>query len=176
MKSGRADGDATRVSSFNKDNKHPYYVRVDESTAEIYYGVFMVNPTVEIRSWADLKEGGYRVGYLGGVKHLENNLIGLIEPGRLFVQPNSNLYGLLQLAHGRIDAYVYSNSATAKKDLASDRLKDSGIALAGIVDTKGLYPYFQIKHQALAGELAKAIRDIKAEGLLDEYLVQAETS
>ncbi|OUR78043.1 hypothetical protein A9Q83_08615 [Alphaproteobacteria bacterium 46_93_T64] len=169
MKLGKVDGDATRVYNFNRDNEHPYYARTDESHVKIYFSVYMVNPTVKINTWNDLKKGGYRIGYLGGVKHIEQNLIGLIDPAKLFIQPTSNLNGRRQLAHGRIDAYVYANSARATKDLAAVDLKNSGVALAGVVDSKGMFPYFQVKHKAMATDLAKKIREIKAEGLFEIY-------
>jgi len=169
MKSGTVDGDATRVYSFNKKNNHPYYVRVDESHARIYYSIFSTNPDIKINSWDDLKKGGYRVGYLSGVKYSEQNLIGLIGKKNLIPQPVSNLSGLLQLLYGRIDVYVYADGSRAKNDLANDRLKNSKITFSGNVDHIELYPYLHSKHEALAIELAKKIKEINAEGLFDVY-------
>jgi len=169
MKSGKVDGDATRVYAFNKKNNHPYYVRVNESHAKIYWSAFTTNPDIRINSWDDLKKGGYRVGYLNGVKYSEQNLIGLIEKKNLIVQPASNLNGLMQLFHGRIDVYIYADGSRAKNDLATDRLKNSKITFSGNVDYMEMYPYLHSKHEALAKKLAHKMKEIKAEGLVEVY-------
>ncbi len=172
MKTGQVDGDATRVYAFNKNNKHPYYVRVGESHAKIFWSVFMTDPDVQINAWDDLKKGGYRVGYLAGVKYSEQNLNGLIDKDKLIPQTSSNRNGLRQLQRGRIDAYVYADGARAKNDLATEELENSGIVLAGHVDHKDMYPYLQKKHEALADDLTKKIREIKTEGLFDIFKEQ----
>lgn len=173
MKSGEVDGDATRVFSFNKNNKHPYYIRVDENHARINFSVFMVKPTIKVSSWHDLKKANYRIGYLAGVKYSEQNLVDIIAPHNLIPQSNSNLSGLLQLASGRIDAYVYADGVRAKQDLAREELKNSNIDLAGVVDYRRIYPYLQAKHKDLAEDLAEQIKLLKSEGLLEQFQRQA---
>ncbi len=77
-----------------------------------------------------------------------------------------------QLVAGRFDVYVYVASDQAKQDLASDDLKDSKIVMAGHLDSIKVYAWLQKKHEALADNLAEKIREIKAEGLFDEYQKQ----
>ena len=172
MESGEVDGDATRIYDFNVNNEHPYYIRVNESYAKIYWSAFVTDPEIEIQSWDDLKNGNYRIGYLSGVKYCEQKLIGFIDEDKLLPQFDSNFNGLKQLDSGRIDIYIYTNSDQAKYDLDSEELQNSKIMLAGHLDYLDVYPYLQKKHESLAETLAETIRDIKAEGLYDKFKSQ----
>ncbi|OUR77843.1 hypothetical protein A9Q83_10040 [Alphaproteobacteria bacterium 46_93_T64] len=172
MRTGRVDGDATRVYGFNKEGKHPYYVRVNESHAAIFFDAFVTDPKIKITSWEDLKNGNYRVGYLEGVKFSEQHLIGFIDKDKLISQPNSNLNGLKQLVNGRTDVYIYADGSRAKNDMADEELKKSTITFAGHVDRIDLYPYLQKKHEPIADILTATIRDIKKEGLFEIFQKQ----
>ncbi len=170
MKHGFADGDATRAQYFNK--QHPYYILVNEHHSVAYASAFATDPNIKVSCWDDLKKGNYIVGYLAGVQFAERNLIGLIDMDKLIVQPTANINGLKQLGAGRTDVYVYVPSDQAKYDFATKELKDFKIIMAGHLDETKIYPYLQKKHEALADVLAEKIREIKAEGLFDEYQKQ----
>ena len=75
-------------------------------------------------SWNDLKKRNYRVGYLEGVKHNEQNLIGFIDKNKLVPQPNNNVLGLLQLLRGRSDVYIYPDGVQARLDLETKPLRN----------------------------------------------------
>jgi polar amino acid transport system substrate-binding protein len=173
MQRGEVDGDATRVYNFNRGNMHPSYVRVEENIASVHWDAFATDPKIKVSSWDDLKKGGYRVGYLAGVKYNEQHLVGFIEERKLVAQPLTNINGLKQLMLGRTDVYIYPDGKEAYRALESEELKTSGIVFAGRVDTVKIYPYLHKKHANLAAAVAQKIKELKDEGLFKKYQDQA---
>ena len=174
MDTDRIDGDVIRIFDFNKANEHPNYVRINENTVFSHWGAFVTDSTIKIDSWADLKKGNYRVGYLAGIKLSEQNLIGLIDAEKLIVQSKSNLNGLRQLIENRIDVYVFAGYKNVGFDFSTVELQEKEIYLAGELEVVPSYPYLHKKHKELAPILEQTIRDIKNEGLYDKFVKQIE--
>ena len=142
MKSGRLDGDTTRVYNFNANNKHPYYIRIDESIDTIHFDAFVTDSKIKVNTWSDLEKGNLRIGYLAGVQLSEQKLKKYISKSKLQVQPVSNINGLRQLKAGRIDVFVYGGARSAEVDFKNNAdLRNSKITNAGHLQIVKIYPY-----------------------------------
>ena len=58
--------------------------------------------------------------------------------------------------------------------LNSAEFKDRGVRAAGIMEEVFNYPYVHKQHADLAPKLAEVLRQMKAEGLFEQYMQQAQ--
>ncbi len=172
MESGEVDGDATRVYDFVKGGANPNHFRIEEHFTSSTWMAFATNPDIKVSGWEDLKTNNYRIGYLSGVVKSEQKLIGFIDDDKLVAVPTSIEEGLGMLSADRFDIYVSADGHIAEMLLQTEEFKDSGIQNVGIIEEVFLYPYLHIKHKELAPQIATTIKEMKEEGLLEQYKKQ----
>jgi ABC-type amino acid transport substrate-binding protein len=173
---GQADGDTGRIYQFNQSGNYPNHVRVEEWISENAVTVFAVDSSMTLNDWETLEGKNYRVGYRRGIRNIGTKLSEVVESDNI-VLFDTYEQGLKMLATGRIDMLLSGdNSLFIDKLLAKGRLDDvdvSSIKNLGALETIKVYPYLHKRHADLAPKLAETIREMKAEGLMEQYTIQA---
>lgn len=168
---GLVDGDVARVHGYAA--AHPELVRVEEPVYEVSWALFANNPALQLTSLTELPAKTWRGTYLRGVGVCQNTLGPLLPPERL-LDVTSDAQGFSMLLAGRsefhctadISALNLQHTAEFKDALITRRLFDIG--------TYALHPYLHRKHVELAPRLAAAIRQMKAEGLIERYRAEVQ--
>lgn len=151
---GTIDGESSRLVGLER--LYPGLVMVPESTYTQDFSAFAARPGIRLDGgWESLAP--YHVGYLIGWKVLEENVTG---ESVTTVPDAKSLFAML--AHGRIDIAVYERISGAH--LARDLGMTGIYALEPPLLSQKLYLYLNTKHEALVPALAKALRDMKADG------------
>lgn len=152
---GEVDGEGLRVAGLEESYSH--LLRVPERFIGISFVAFATNPAITLsEGWASLQP--HRVAFINGWKMFEANATGARVVHRL--DKAEQLFQML--AAGRIDLALY----TRADGLALVRqLGLSGITpLAPALRDVDMYLYLHQKHQNLVPRLAKALREMKADG------------
>ena len=168
--SGRVDGEPARIIGYDKI--FPNLVRVEEVIVEQKIVAHVIDPDITLDGWESLRGTGYRVDYLRGSQIQEQNLPKVVNAERLSAISQA-VQGFKKLIVGRIEVFV-SDNMTVQPLLASPEFKDSGIREAGILQDISTYPYLHKRHAALAPKLAEVLKQMKEEGLIQQYLQQAK--
>lgn len=152
---GEVDGEGLRVAGL--EEAYPHLLRVPEPYIGISFVAFAADPGITLdRGWPSLQP--YRVAFIKGWKIFEAEAAG----ARTVHKVDRPEQMFQMLAAGRIDLALY----TRADGLALvHRLGLRGIApLAPALRDADLYLYLNRKHQALLPRLAKALREMAADG------------
>ncbi|MBF0495177.1 MAG: transporter substrate-binding domain-containing protein [Deltaproteobacteria bacterium] len=151
---GIDDGNFARISGIT--SLYPNLVRVPEEVTEFEFTAFTKNLTIQTTNWASLKP--YNVGIITGWKILETSIVGA--KSLIRVKDERVLFNLL--AQDKADVVVYDKrqGLVLLDDMKLVRIKTLSPALA----KRSMYIYLHKKHQALAPELAAAIKTMKEDG------------
>ncbi|CAN5332730.1 transporter substrate-binding domain-containing protein [soil metagenome] len=168
---GEIDGDGARVYGYGA--AHPNLVRVEESVMEFSFGVYSASPAVSVQRLEDLQSTTLLGEYRRGIFLCETTLKKVMPPERLSDVTNE-LQGVKKLLAGRTDIYCDLDNVV-RQTLVSPEIKDQA-SVRKVFDIGALptYPYLHKKHAALAPRLAAILKQMKTEGLIDAYRVQAE--
>ncbi len=91
----------------------------------------------------------------------------VVPPERLSFVPTIE-QALKKLRAGRTDIFVYVEPLVLSV-LRSAEFQDAGIQMVGMMEEFALYPFLHKKHADLAPKLAEALKQMKAEGLFEQY-------
>lgn len=166
--SGTTDGDSHRIYSYNKDNKYPNLVRVEEPVQTIERCVFTKRDDITVSGWESLAP--YRVLYVGGIVVDERGLDsgGVPKENRFAVVTVDSAFKMLASDRGDV---AVTSATTGWDTIKLLKLQDSGIKRVGTaLKIIYLYPYIHKKYAGLAGELANRLREMKVEGTYDRLL------
>lgn len=168
---GAIDGDGARVYGWS--TAHPNMVRVEESVMDLGFGMYTANPALRLQRMEDLPSSGLLAEYRRGILLCENALKPLLPAARLS-DVTSEYQGLKKLVAGRTDVYCELDSVV-RQALVSPELKGvtniRKVFNVGILPT---YPYLYKTHAELAPRLAATLKQMKAEGLIEAYRLEAE--
>jgi polar amino acid transport system substrate-binding protein len=166
VESGEVDGEMTRTIEYGA--AHPTLVRADESVFSIVFAVYSAQPGVQADGLKAIPAGSV-VEYRRGVLGCEN----MLKPLAQTIQLSDILtteQGLKKLVSRRTDFYcdvdlaVLNEMSTAKaSEFAAVR------KMFNFSNTTPLYPYLNKKNAAIAPRLAAALKQMKAEGLIERY-------
>ena len=170
---GRVDGEASRIYEFTDNGDNPNHLRVEAVVMNWEWLVYTAKPDIKINGWASLKGKNYKVAYVRGTKKVSDNLAGLIDPANV-TELIDNINGFRMLLLGRFDLFISSGELNCKQLLIGDEFRGKGIYKAGVVDSAPLYLYLNKKHAAIAPKIAKALNDMRAEGLMEAYTQKIE--
>lgn len=162
INSGKIDGDTHRIYDFNRENKYPNLIRVEESIQRVDQSVFTRLDNLKVNGWESLSS--YKVLYLSGIVLVENglDLAGIPPENRLGVYDIDNAFNLLNMGKGDI---VIVSPSTGRASLKKLGIDDGSIKIISPpVVTIELYPYMHKKHAVLAEKLADKIRELKKSG------------
>lgn len=167
---GRVDGEAARVADYAEKFNH--LVRIEEPIVSTNFSAFSYRDDIKLTSWADLKDTSYRVEYRRGIFITEKRLVALVPPDKLTVATYP-LHGLKRLMHDRIDIYIGAEFRIIPL-LKRDEFNDAKIHMVGRLETFDNFGYLHMRHNKLAGLIAEELKAMRAEGLMQKYLNQAD--
>ena len=160
--SGEVDGEINRVAEYSL--MHPELVKVPVPHFTICFSAYAVRPLVLGNGWQALKQTEFRVEYRNGVALPSAQLPLVVPPERLMVA-NSALLGLRKLQVGRSDIFVEVD-AVADALLATEEFRGTAIRKIALMDNADVHAHLaQLRGQVLA--------DMKKEGLIEKYRLQA---
>ncbi len=166
---GEVDGEPARVGNYA--NAYPNLIRVEEPVLTLKTAAFAGNPSLSLNGWDSLKNTPYRVEYLKNSVNTERELSQRVPAERLS-DVGTISQGLKKLQAGHTDIFV-GTEAIVMRILARESFKDKGIHQVGVMQEITLYPFLHKKHSPLAPKLAEVLRQMKAEGVFEQYQTAA---
>jgi len=165
VKLGTDDGDCCRVASAIKKD-YPDLLQVPEVVYNAKFSVFSKKPHPKIESFDALKP--YSVATVSGWKILVNNL-NRVQPETLHIMNEPKAMFKI-LDQDRIDmaAYGYVGGIKEINDLGLKNISPIEPPLAQLP----LYLYLHKKNKDIIPLLTKALRELKAEGVIDKIMLQ----
>ena len=167
--SGKIDGEMGRGEWYAK--KHPNLIRIEEPLFNSNLSAFVVNPSIKIQSWDDIKAGQYKVEYYRGIALAQQRLTQRVPQNNLTDSSNP-INSLRLLQRGRIDIYI-GVSLIVNELLVTPEFIDKNIHLVAILEEGKIYGYLHHRHEKMASKLAETFQQMKSEGLFNVYLEQA---
>ena len=169
-KLGNIDGQAGRMASYAEEVKNQIIVSETIYCLDMVAYIRRSSNLKDFENWESLTSKGLKVDYLRGIAIAVKNLTPLIPPADLKVVDTLE-QGFIRLKEGRTDVFVASNQS-AEPILSSLESKEE-IVHGGVLESVGFYPHLHVRHRKLIPLLASAIKEMKKEGLIDEYKQQA---
>ena len=152
---GEVDGEGLRVAGLNE--QYPKLVRVPERYVNISFVAFARDATISLdQGWDSLKP--YRVGFITGWKLFEAQA-----SGARIVHKVETAEQLFQMVdQGRIDIALYTLAGGVA---LARRMGLSAVApLTPTLRDTDMFLYLNKRHEALVPRVAKALREMKADG------------
>lgn len=160
---GQLDGEGLRVAGL--EQQYPNLVAIPERFIGISFVGFARNPAIKLeQGWASLKP--LRVAFINGWKLYEANTAGVQSLTK--VEQAEQLFKMLEA--DRIDVALYT---LADGNAIIKRLGAAGIAaLTPSLRDADMFLYLNKKHQAHVPRIAKALKDMKADGTYAKIMEQ----
>lgn len=162
---GRLDGQFGRIYTYQ--DVYPHQIRVNEPIYNISIQAYVRNGyefSLD-NGWDSFWQYSYRVDYREGVVLSKKMLEG---QGVKYLHAVSTVeQGLKKLLKKRTDVFVHANVGV--DPFINLPLYRDKIVSAGQVDTQSMYHYVSDKHALLVQQLEKEIKNMKMNGLLQEY-------
>lgn len=159
---GIEDGDLSRIAGIEK--VYPNLVRVPEKIFDMDFVAFTRSENIKIASWDALQD--YSVSYIKGWKIFEQNLL----PKTEITTAEAPEQLLDMLALGRVQVVLYSRwmgLALAKaKGIKNIRVVEPALA------HRAMYIYLNKRYAVYIPVIAKALREIKHEGLYTKVCIE----
>jgi ABC-type amino acid transport substrate-binding protein len=168
--SGAVDGEAARISYISLD-KYPNLIRVQEPIVIMKEGAYSVDTSIKIDGWESLRGTGYNVGFLRGIKSVEQKLPQYVEEKNIVILTDFE-QSLKMLQARRIDVFIVSTQMEESTLMKSGEYSD--IKRVGIIEEKSLYPYFHKRHKDLVPRLAETLKAMKNEGTFQKLREQTQ--
>jgi ABC-type amino acid transport substrate-binding protein len=167
---GKLDGELGREGDFN--TKYPNLLRVDEPLWTGRMIAYTTDKKIKLNNkWESLRNTNFRVNYRRGVTKCEENLPKVVRPDKLETV-NYDIQGLKKLLAKRIDVYVGIESIVDTL-LKTKEFSALSFYKAGVMDESKVYAFLHKKHEKLVPKLAAVFKEMKAEGLFEQYDVLA---
>jgi polar amino acid transport system substrate-binding protein len=165
---GEVDGEIHRAFEYQQQTKS--LRRVDESPFDVTFEAYVIQNNLKFHDWSELGNHGLKVEFRRGTKRAEGKLKQAVAPS-LLSDVTSTEQGLKKLLRGRTDVFI--EQSLVFQDVYASLIKKSEtygvIHSAGIVDKLPSYVYLNRRHDKLINDLAKTIKEMKREGLIDIY-------
>jgi hypothetical protein len=167
---GGIDGDVGRVHAYA--DAHPDQVRVEEPMYSMVFGLYSTDATLRLKRLEDLRTSGLRGIYPRGVAICENTLRPLLPPDRLLDVTESEQAFDMMLA-GRSDFFCTSDLGVLDV-LYGERFRHvAPLPMLIAIKDVPIHAYLHRRHAALAPRLAAALAQMRAEGLIERYRLDA---
>lgn len=168
--SGQIDGEPARIAEYAES--HENLIRVDEPVVIDKVLACAIEPGIKLERWESLRNTDYRVDYYRGVAIVEKNLPMVVDPENLSAI-SEPILAFKKMIAGRTEVYVDSIERIVPL-LNSPEFKNSGIHIVGTLAEVPSYPYLHKRHASLVSKLSEALKQMKAEGVFERYLEQAQ--
>ena len=157
---GTVDGEAARIMNIDRE-KYPNLARVPHPIVTMQDGAYAIDDSIIINGWESLDGKPYRVGLYRGIKSIEQQLQGHVDPKQIVTLGDVE-QGLKMLLAKRIDMVIVGTQIEDSVFMKSGAYNE--VKCVGIVETKVLYPWLYKRHQRLVQPLADTLRSMKSEG------------
>lgn len=168
MEAGEIDGDAVRVCTFNDDNAHPGYVKVDVGTLSTRTCAYTASP-VRVTDWASLDALDGPIGY-AATELINEKKLKAYAPNTARIPYHARREGFAALSAGAVEIFIVSNNLSAVEVLQKPEFIDSGIRRAAALMTIQACPFFNVRYADLVPVVAKTLRQMKREGVMNRIL------
>jgi hypothetical protein len=165
---GTVDGEAARIPL--GPDQYPHLIRVEEPIVVVEDGAYSADPFIEVDGFESLRDKGYTVGLLKGIKSLEQKLPRYVEKERIIVLTEFEQC-LKMVQARRIDVFISSTLIETSPLMKNWRYDE--VKRVGIVEEKALYPYLHEKHKNLVFRLGDTLRRMKDEGVFHHLMGKA---
>ena len=163
-------GELSRIYTYL--DHHPNLVRVEESPLSGYFIAITSDPKIKLNGWDSLANTAYRVEYTNGIKRCEKKLSGLI-PDRNLSSASNPILALRKLLGKRTDIFVDFDLSIIEL-LKSPEFVDAELYTAGIMQEVPIHAYLHKKYSFLAPKLSDVLMNMKKEGLIEKYRIEAK--
>jgi ABC-type amino acid transport substrate-binding protein len=170
LDSGTVDGEGIRMAGY--EQTHPNAVMVTEPIVSTTLIAIAKDPAIQLETWEDLQDTNYRVDYYRGIAPAERILPNVVKAENLSAV-SEPVQAFKKLVAGRVDVYV-DLDGTIMALLQLPEFQNSGIRVLDVKEEIFNYPYLHKRHADLAPKLAEALKQMKAEGLFEQYMQQAQ--
>jgi len=169
LDAGMVDGEGLRPEGY--EDEHEVAVRVDELMFEVTFGAATTDPEINIQSFEDFTGQDLTVEYVRGTDPLDSLLSARLAPGNLSAVSTAE-QGLEKLLVGRTDVFV-DFPGRIRYIMAETGVAEPVVFVTNISEQVPIYPYVHKRHADLAPRLAAVLKDIRAEGLFEDYMQKA---
>jgi hypothetical protein len=166
---GLVDGEIHRVADYGQ--AHPNLVRVEEPHFSMAFAAYGIPPLWLGGGWRSLRTTAYRVDYRLGVKKAETELPLVVDAARLSATVTT-ADGLRLLEAHKLDLFVDVDDVV-QAVLASKEFRGSPVRRIAFMEQIDVHAFLHKRHRDLAPRLAEVLREMKREGLVEEYHQQA---
>ncbi|MFV0596882.1 hypothetical protein [Shewanella sp.] len=167
--SGKVDGEPARVFSYGLKFKN--LIRVEEPIVESKLIAYGINPDTQVLDWDSLLKHPYRIEYYRGIFYIEQKLEGLV-PVDLLTTSSSPVNSFRRMLRDRIDIYI-DTEAIGESILQYAEFQHSKIHPVGELDDIISFGYLHKRHKALVAKLSATLKQMKQEGLFEQFWQQA---
>jgi len=164
---GLVDGEINRVYSYNETNSN--LIRVEEPHMYIRFSAFSTDPELQLYGWESLKNTEYRVEYRLGVKKSELMLPQYVSEDNLIIGYAVE-DAIQHLMDNKTDLYVDVENTVEGYLHSTSFNKDIEIFNSGMMEETTGHAFLHKKNSDLVPKLSDTIRDMKSEGLFDQYI------
>ncbi|MES2148880.1 MAG: hypothetical protein V4508_03710 [Pseudomonadota bacterium] len=169
VESGKVDGLLQRAAAFGK--LAPALVRVSESHFSAQFAAYGLGSYEGIDGWQSLAGRALRLTCRRGIALCATELGQSIGQDKV-AQANTTELGLREVLNGRTDLFLDSMSAV-EPQLSNDEFRGTGLHAVGMLSKTALHVYLNAKHAALAPRLARVLKKMKDDGVVEKYRVQS---
>lgn len=163
---GAVDGEVARIGSYA--SQHAELVRVDEPVYDIVWALFSIDTGLRLDSLNELAARPLRVTYQRGIGVCETALKAVVPAERL-LDVSTDAQGFNMLRVGRSDLHCTGDlSLPTLQTLPEWRGVDISHRVLDI-GANPLFPLVHKRHAELAPRMAAALKQMKAEGLIERY-------
>jgi len=167
---GAVDGEVARIGSYA--SQHPELVRVDEPVYDIVWALFSIDKGLRLGSLNELAVQPLRVTYQRGIAICETALKAVVPADRL-LDVGTDAQGFNMLRVGRSDLHC-TGDLTLPTLQSLPELRSVDITHRVLeIGVNPLFPLVHKRHADLAPRMAAALKQMKAEGLIERYRAEA---
>lgn len=169
--SGKVDGQIERGHDFNLE--HPNLLRVEEPSATESFSAFSLKPGIALDGWESLRGTSYSVVARRGVGKAAETLSTMVGSERLlYVERPEQALGMLELETRRVDLYIDYEpmvEETLRKMRSQQPDAYATLYKVGTLEHSSQHAFLHKKHAALVPKLEQVLKDMKREGLFEQY-------
>jgi len=163
---GAVDGEVARIGSYAA--QHPELVRVDEPVYDIVWALFSIDTGLRLSALGELAVQPLRVTYQRGIAICEKALKAVVPADRL-LDVGTDAQGFNMLRVGRSDLHCTGDLTLPTLQYLPE-LRGVDISHRVLdISANPLFPLVHKRHAELAPRMAVALKQMKAEGLIERY-------
>jgi polar amino acid transport system substrate-binding protein len=149
-------------------------MKVDASLAEVNLAAIAMTADSAITGWSSFSGKKYLIPYQRGSRIVEMNLPGYV-PRKKIIDVSDERQGLRMLVRGRVHVFIVVENIL-QSILREEEFRNGPIRRIGVVERFWIYPCIHRKHSSLAVQLAKILRNMRADGTVENLFFAIDYS